>query len=186
MTKYLFLGLSTTGVDEEDNGIYELNYIIESIKRTVGTIHIDTSKDYEVSEFVADAWKKEGYKVPADAIEPFHAATLFVNVLEKIVDRFDSKDRIHLVGFNVSFDERFLRAFIKLAGKSFNSYFWPNTIDLMSVSSFLFRDKRENFTNYKLSTIAYMCDVEYKPTIHSMNKAETIEKIFLSFVDYIE
>lgn len=187
MTKYLFIGLSTTGVDPEDNGIYELSYIFDGdCKKIMGTIHIDTYRQYQVSEFVKDAWLKEKYKTPEDAIEPFHAATLFVNLLSEFVDRFKSEDRLTLVSFNTKFDEDFLREFLKLAGKSFTSYFWNNTIDLMSLSSFIFREDRAKFVNYKLSTIAKLFDIEYKPSVHSMDKAKTIKKIFEEFVNYVE
>ncbi|MCK5824725.1 MAG: 3'-5' exonuclease [Ichthyobacteriaceae bacterium] len=85
-----------------------------------------------------------------------------VKILSRYIDKFDKKDKFHLVGYNnASFDNQFLRAFfVQNKDKYFGSWFWSDTIDVMVLASFFLQDQRSEIENFKQSTVAKFLGVE--------------------------
>lgn len=83
-------------------------------------------------------------------------------MLAKYVDKFDKKDKFHLVGYNnAGFDNSFLRAFFVQNGDNyFGSFFWADSIDCYVLASNLFKKKRASFENFKQMTVAKRLGIE--------------------------
>ena len=77
-------------------------------------------------------------------------------MLSKYVDKFNKKDKFHLVGFNnASFDNAFFRAFfVQNKDVYFGSWFWSDSIDVMVLASYKLRDVRTELEDFKQKTVA--------------------------------
>lgn len=86
----------------------------------------------------------------------------FVAMLGKYVDKYNSKDKFFLVGYNnAAFDNQFLRGFfLQNNDKFFGSWFWANTMDVMVLATVYLANKRTEMENFKLSTVAATLGVQ--------------------------
>jgi len=157
MTKLCFLDVETTGTNPARCAIHQIS----------GSIYVDgefkESFDYHVRPF-------EGAEINQDALDvgglttetlmsyPPHEEVFrsFVAMLSKYVNRYDRKDKFHMVGYNCqSFDSQFMRNFFLVNGDPYyGSWFWPDTIDVMILASAKLIEKRSEMPNFRLSTVA--------------------------------
>ena len=155
--KKLFYDLETTGLDPCQNGIHQIS----------GCIEIDGNVkewfNFRVRPFdgdLIDDKALETSRVTKEQIMEYETASQvhikFLVLLSKYVDKFNKKDKLFLIGYNNSrFDDQFLRSwFGKLNDKYFGSWFWPNTVDVMSLASNHLMSVRENMENFKLMTVS--------------------------------
>ncbi len=65
---------------------------------------------------------------------PLEAYKEFISTLDPFIDRYNKKDKLWMLGFNIGFDERMLRSWFTKAGdKFFGSWFhWP-AIDVAQI-----------------------------------------------------
>lgn len=77
-------------------------------------------------------------------------------LLDKYINRYDSKDKAFLIGFNNrNFDDLFLRKFFELCGSSFfGSYFWPHSIDVSVLATQYLLYRRRSMPSFKLHRVA--------------------------------
>lgn len=89
-----------------------------------------------------------------------------IKVLSKYVDKFNKKDKFHLMGYNnASFDNQFFRAFFtQCEDKYFGSWFWSDTIDVMVLASNKLRHERSNMVDFKLKTVSAYLGIEVDET----------------------
>ena len=161
--KYFFFDLETTG----------LYYWKHSIHQIAGKIVVDG----EVKEdFNIKMQPFPGAKIEADALEvagikeedlksyvPFGVAYReLCGILKNYVDKFNKKDKFHLVGYNnASFDNSFLRAmFVQNKDDYFGSWFWADSIDVMVLASHHLSGRRAEIKDFKLATVAKEFGVE--------------------------
>ena len=85
----------------------------------------------------------------------------FLSFLDKYVDKYDKVDKIILCGYNsLYFDVRFLyKWFSDNENKYFNSYFWGNSIDVLSEATRYLIQYRPVIKNFKLSSVAKALDI---------------------------
>ena len=85
-----------------------------------------------------------------------------LTLIQKYVNRFDTGDKFHLVGYNnSSFDNQFLRSFFKVNKDDyFGSYFWSDSIDVMVLASNFLKKDRHNIRDFKLKTVAQWLNIE--------------------------
>jgi DNA polymerase-3 subunit epsilon len=106
----------------------------------------------------------------------------FVTLIQKYVNRFDTGDKFHLVGYNnASFDNHFLRNFFKVNKDDyFGSYFWSDSIDVMVLASHFLKHDRHNIHDFKLKTVAKWLKIEVEPKrLHDAEyDIELTEKIY--------
>ena len=89
----------------------------------------------------------------------------FTGWLKGYVNKFDKLDKLHLVGYNVSFDEDFLRAFFKHNKDNyFGSFFWTPSHCVMRMVAYLVKKQRAQLPNFKLATVAQALGVKVDPT----------------------
>lgn len=168
MEKIFFYDLETTGRDYRTCAIHQLSAIIRINGTVVKKINIkmrpfdgaviepEALKVANVTEEEIMAYpysQEEGYKILIDTITQY-------------VSKFDKVDKLHLSGYNImGFDNEFLRTFWKLNNdKYFGSFFWSDSIDVMSEASSFLRMYRSAFPNFKLKTVAKMLKFEIDET----------------------
>ncbi len=111
----------------------------------------------------------ETLKAYPDPVEVYNELR---NMILKYVDKFNSEDKMTLVGYNnLSFDNNMLRSFFsKNNDKYFNSYFWSGGIDVMSEAGRILLNYRPFMPNFKLATVAEYLGIETKQeALHDAN-----------------
>ena len=163
MGKILWLDTECTGVDAFRNDIIQIGYLIEVDGQMMEESEI-LMKPGPDSVISPEALMKnkfsekdfESFQSQSEGIYKFETA------LQRHIDRFDSRDKFVLAGYNVGFDDKFLRAAFK---KNKNDYYgayimWAK----LDVQSFLARYLIETDTslpNQKLETVCHHFDIEF-------------------------
>jgi len=80
----------------------------------------------------------------------------FVKIVSGYINKFDSKSRAYIVGFNNrAFDDHFLRKLFELCKDQFiNSLFWPNSIDVYVLATEHLLHMRHDMPSFKLGRVA--------------------------------
>lgn len=128
--KYFFYDLETTGLNPMKDKIHQIGAIIYSKGKVLEKVNIKFgSEEYAFKQLI--------------------------KILDKYIDRYNKDDKFHLSGWNVGFDNGFFRRFFeKQNNKYFGSYFWSDSIDVMSLASNHLRNRRHTMENFKLGTVA--------------------------------
>lgn len=75
--------------------------------------------------------------------------------LGRYVNPYEKNDKVFLCGYNVGFDDNFLRALAARCGDRFlGSYKWPDLWDVRVEAAIKLADDRPNMPNFKLETVA--------------------------------
>lgn len=156
MAKFLFLDTETTGVDPQKNGIVQLAAILEIngveaerfetlIKPWEGCIIEDAA--LEVSGIT-----REQIQNAPDEREAWRKFTMF---LGRHIDKFSKTDKSFLIGYNVNFDDNFMRALADRVGDRYlGSWKWADCIDVRGMAALKLCEIRHTLPNFKLGTIA--------------------------------
>ena len=152
--KILFLDCETTGDDEKDHSIVQLS-----------GIYLDGDKKENINWNIAPrndrTYQEEALAIIGKTMDELSdydtnrvAFVEFRDWLNEKVDRFDRQDKIQIIGYRVSFDEKFLRQFFIDNGDNFyGSYFWNPGIDVMNLAANKLILERPLLSNFKLSTV---------------------------------
>lgn len=181
--KLFFFDLETTGLDNQKHAIHQISgkIIIDGVEKTKFNFKV---KPFEGALIDATALKIGG--VTEEQIMQYPSChqnyVSFVTLIQKYVNRFDTGDKFHLVGYNnSSFDNQFLRSFFRVNKDDyFGSYFWSDSIDVMVLASNFLKHERHNIRDFKLKTVAQWLkiDVDAKRLHDAEYDIELTEKIF--------
>jgi len=98
-------------------------------------------------------------------IAPSAAKSLFLQILGRYVDKYNPKDKMLLLGYNINFDADFIREwFLKMGDKYFGSWFWFPPICTMQKAADVIGEDRPKLENFKLATVAKYFGVEFDET----------------------
>lgn len=167
MSKLFYFDLETTGVKYWKNGIHQISGAIEidgEIKEyfnfNVKPYHLSVIEDEALS--VANVTREDLYNY----MHFNDCYNAIISILSKYVDKFNKKDKFHLVGYNnASFDNSFFRAFFVQNGDNyFGSWFWADSHDAMVLSSLYLRDERSEMPNFQQGTVAKYLGIEVDDT----------------------
>lgn len=164
MVKLLFVDVETTGVDERENGLIQLSGAAQERSNNFETIKSSERFNFNIRPFDGDVVTDEALQVcglTRNDLEnphrwrPEDANDQFKHLLDKFVSKFNKRDKFFLVGFNATFDDRFLRAwFTKCGEKFYGSYVsWP-PIDIAQIAAIKLGVRRFEMQNFKLATVA--------------------------------
>lgn len=168
MKKLLFLDVETTGLDPKKNGLIQIAGIVEIDGQEIEKFN------YKLKPFPGDLCNAEALKVNGTTIEtiktfedPISVHKQFTDLLCRHVDTYDKADKFHMVGYNVKFDDQFLREwFTKCANKYYGSFFfWPG-IDVSVLAAMKVLNRRGTFGNFKLMTVAKALGVNTEGPAH--------------------
>jgi DNA polymerase-3 subunit epsilon len=181
--KLFFFDLETTGLDNQKHAIHQISgkIIIDGVEKTKFNFKV---KPFEGALIDATALKIGG--VTEEQIMQYPSChqnyVSLVTLIQKYVNRFDTGDKFHLVGYNnSSFDNQFLRSFFKVNKDDyFGSYFWSDSIDVMVLASNFLKHERHNIRDFKLKTVAQWLkiDVDAKRLHDAEYDIELTENIF--------
>lgn len=162
MSKVLWIDTETTGLDPDKNAMIQLAYLVEIGGGVVeeGDFLIRPFEGAKVDEKALEINKRSGAEIMA-----FDELGLvmkdFKKILAKYVNKFNKLDKFVLAGYNVSFDEQFLRsAFTLTKDKFFGSwFFWPKR-EVASYVSEHIAEQGLRLKNYKLETLCKHFSIE--------------------------
>lgn len=164
--KYLFYDLETTGVKHWKHGIHQIAGIVVIGGEVKESFDIKM-QPYEKVEITDEALAFAGITREdlAGYQDMANGKADFTSMLNKYVDRFNKKDKFHLVGFNNrAFDDKFLRAFFEYNGDNyFGSWFWPDSLDVLVLASFALREERTELPDFKLESVAKHLGIDFDP-----------------------
>ena len=163
--KIAYIDIETTGLSIFRAGIIQIGCILEIDN------HVKVTLNLEITPFPEDKWEDKARgmiiakgKDPDDPKRdsPSIAYQKFTLVLDRLIDKFNPKDKFHFCGYNSnSFDMPFLRKFfIKNNDKFFGSYFFAPSLDVMLLAAVKMRRQRASLENFKLVTIARALGIE--------------------------
>jgi len=163
-TKRFWLDLETTGVDPNENGIHQIAGLIEIDGE------IQDELNFQVQPFPDDVIVPKALEIAGvteeeirDYLDPLFVKIQIDEVLKKYVDVYDKHDKFIVCGYNVRFDVDFFRKFyIKLSDAFYGAYYWPNTIDVMSLATVVLERYRPQMPNFQLTTVANQFKIPFK------------------------
>lgn len=157
MAKIAFIDLETTGLDPRKNGIHQISgqiFIDGELKEEfdIKARPLDTDEIEDSALAVGGVTREQvmSYQSARDAYNQL------VGILCKYVNKYDKCDKYYFAGYNsAAFDTKFLRAFFeKMGDKYFGSFFFSNSLDVMTLATPYLMEQRCNMANFKQSTVA--------------------------------
>ena len=153
----LFFDVETTGTDYRKHSIIQLAGMIEKDGKVVEEFNF-LVKPHEKAQIdeAAMAVNKKTVEEIMQYPEMKEVHLRLLKILGKYVDKYEKSDKMWLVGFNNrAFDDTFLRMFFELNGdRFFNSWFWSDSLDVLSLASQYLLDRRAQMPSFKLKRVA--------------------------------
>ena len=154
--KFLYLDTETTGLDAERNGLVQVSAIMVIGGKEEGEIDL-LVRPFEgaaIEDKALEVNRRTRQEIAAFPEEREQLAA-FTKWMDEFVDRFDAQDKAFLVGYNVAFDDAFLRKWFERNGNKFRgSYLWNDNIDVRGICALRYAHSRHLLPNFKLETVA--------------------------------
>ncbi|MEC7753841.1 MAG: 3'-5' exonuclease [Bacteroidota bacterium] len=183
--KLFFFDVETTGTLYWKHGIHQLS----------GKIVIDGEEkerfDFKVRPNPKAVIEQQALDVSGVTKEQIMAYTPMeevfkelIGMMSKYVDKWTSKKtgRFHLTGFNsTQFDNPFLKAWFAQNGESyFYSWFWYDSLDVMTMAALKFAPNRHSLNGFKLMNVAQYLGIQIEEDkLHdAMYDIDITEKCF--------
>jgi DNA polymerase-3 subunit epsilon len=164
MEKILFIDLETTGLEYNTCAITQMAGIYEEngIEKERFNLKIRPNPEHAIYRGALDTTKVGYEDIMSYPLSQFEAYTKFLYMLDSYINKFDKKDKIWVVGYNIiNFDAKFLRKFFEMHdNRYYNSYFYYPEIDLVPILSFYTMKTRNNIENFKLMSVAKGLNIE--------------------------
>ena len=166
--KNLFLDLETTGLNPKQCAIVQLGITIEvdGVVEKNLSIYVKPFKDC-VIEASALAL---GDTIPkAQQMGETYPNVYFQlsKLMGDYVDKYNKKDKFFLIGYNVGFDDGFMREmWNRNRDVYYGSWFWWPPIDIAVLACQFLKGERHRLENFKLSTLAKYLNIEREGDAH--------------------
>lgn len=169
--KYVVVDTETTGLDPKVNAMHELAAIRWMNKAcrelpdfaTPHNQHILPPDWAQVELKALEACGLTRYAVTEKAqVDYYGAHQNFKRYLSEFIHPMDKLDKAYLVGYNIKFDEGFLRAlWDDNRDKYFGSYFYYPCIDVAALVAICAGPLRYKYANMKLATACRIMEVPF-------------------------
>ena len=153
----LYVDTETTGLNVANCSIWQLaGYITDTAK------NITESFDFRIRPYRGETISEEAAvktNVTQEQLDTFpsqsEAFNSFVSLLGKFVDLEDWNQRVTPVGYNISFDLDFLRAWFTFNNSAtlFSKNIYFPGIDVMYLAAYYLLGERSKMRNFQLSTV---------------------------------
>lgn len=154
--KTMFVDCETTGVEHREHGLIQVAGAIYDGRKQADHFNLTLAPfpDDAIEDGALEVNKRTREEI-AGFPDPRRVYEEFVGRLEKVVDRYDRKDKMHLVGYNANFDADFLRAWFEKCGDEyFGSWFWWPVVDVAQIAGVRLIRERARLRDFKLMTVA--------------------------------
>jgi len=166
MAKLLYVDVETTGLDAEKCEIVQFAAIVEINGREMERFCINIKPS---DNCVWEPAAAEKNKLSPDIMNQYtpkdEAFNLIKSYLKKYVDTTRRDDKFFLVGYNVKFDEAFIRKFFNMVSGyefTYSNFFWFPSLDIAQIIAIKTLDSRSVFPNFKLATLCRVLQVDFK------------------------
>lgn len=180
--KKLYVDVETTGFDRKNCRIVELAAVYEKDNEIVDEFHVYIYHDKYPEHYRKLVEDVHGlspeYLVEVGYCEE-NAFDMLIKFLDKCVNKYDTDDKMQMVGYNVSFDHGFIKElFLRNNHKYFGSYFVKDNLDILKVVRTAKKRKIIDYTeNNKLGTIARYFEIDFEA--HSaIEDIKTTRKVY--------
>ncbi len=162
MRKILYFDSETTGLDPVKNSIHQIGGIIEVGGKIVDKFSIRMRP--MTDEYSKEAMAKCGVSWEQLQEQQPHqeAYTQFKDRLYKHLP-FASGEKYNFICYNSSFDEGFLRSWIKANGGYFGNFFWNPSLCAMMFAGEALHELRGSMPNFKLPSVVEMFEEMLRP-----------------------
>ena len=188
--KQLFIDTETTGVDERVNSVIQIAGIMEI-----------TDSPYEegdvVEEFNILFKPFEGAVIEPRAVMT-HGITVeqmnqfpdfkeskkqLTKIMQNSVDQYNKLDKFNFIGFNGTFDFRFLHSTFERCGDRYcGSYVYFPPIEVATIAGVVLMGERHKMPNFKLGTVAEHVGVEVEGDLHdALTDIRLTRKLYYHF-----
>lgn len=154
--KRAYVDVETTGLNSETCGVVQVAMIIEIDGIVEKAINLECRPF--ITDIVMDSALEILNKTSSQlrALQnPTSAHLRLLNILGNYVDRFDRRDKFTFIGYNSSFDDRFLREWFRKCGdKYYGSWFWWPPLDVAQTAMEFLQERRADMPNFKLHSVA--------------------------------
>lgn len=183
MKKAFYFDVETTGLKAEANGLTQIACIVEygDVKdELVLNINPYTyNKSIQISDEALEVTNKtrEDLQSYPSSKEQFK---VFIEFLDKHIDKYNKSDKFHPIGYNSTFDMQFLMAwFVDNNNNYFGSYFYYGDIDVYKLYSLLlFEMDLPKTTNRKLSTLCEEFGIELNNAHDALDDIKATKNLY--------
>ena len=163
--KMCFLDCETTGVDRKLHNIFQLSGIITDFELNELERFNFKFKPMSLDHVESGAMTITGMTIEQlESLEMTgpEAYSELCQVLSRHCNKYDKKDKMHFVAYNVGFDSEFVREFfIKNGDNYFGSWFWVPGICVMQAAAWFTQRVRGALTNFKLGTLCKSAEIDW-------------------------
>jgi len=154
---YLWIDTETTNTNPKTGAIIEIGAICN------GDEFHSLVKPHQGAIVSQEALDINGLTMSQLNNAPDHKSVVdqLCEFMEKSVNRYDKTDKLVMAGFNIKFDDDFLRAMFKRSGNSFlGAYRWPTLYDVQTKAIEYLQIERGNMADFKLETVAIQMGID--------------------------
>lgn len=186
----IFYHLSTTGLDPRIHSMFRVAGLIDIDGEIVDKFDIKMQPDprSRIDE-QALLWCGTSKEELANYQDNQSGLREFKQILNKYIDKFDPKVKAWTVGFNnVGFGDQFLRGWFRACDDSFyGSYFWPEALDVMTLSALKLAPIRSEIPSFKLMRVSKELGIDFDKSKEKDPSyvAEVVREIFIAVADQV-
>lgn len=167
--KIIYQDVETGGLDPAKSSLLQLSGIVEidgKVEETFNFFPFPIAGDEPIENEAILIHGLDPNAFPDSFENPESVYNKYINLLDKYINKYDSKDKFYFVGYNCNhFDSPFIRYFLlKNHNQYYGSYFWTPTIDLFILYGYASMGQRAIFKDFKLSTVAEALGVQIDRT----------------------
>lgn len=185
MKKILFVDTLATGMNPERCSIYRIGgiYTEDGVEKRRFDFRMQPFHGARMSDqslWIGGEDRATLARYPAND----KAFESFVKMLDSFVELKNPYDKMYIAGFNSSaFDVPFIREwFRRNANERFRDYFHVQTLDLMTIASFIMLDDRKMMPDFKLDTVSeFLGQPVTGDSYDCVNNAFKVLNIYRSF-----
>ena len=160
MRKILYFDSETTGLDPVQNSMHQIGGLIEVDGKVVDKFSIKMRP-------MTNTWSQEAMtkgKVTWEQIQGYQPhQDAYAQFKDKLYKYLPKGEKYFIVMYNQSFDDPFLRAWMKANGGYFGNMFWNPSICAMIMAGEALWELRSSMPNFKLDTVVSMFEDMLNP-----------------------